>query len=98
MQTYKATNNKVIDIDKMHKAADLTHPGQYGKVYSGLYRTRKGHNWYIVSESCWSGTNSISSAEYITWQEAARLVMEHCADNIKQYPELKDSIETVVDE
>ena len=95
---YKATNGKIVNTDKMTVVVDLDFNGQYGVVDSILYRTRKSHNWYIVSESSWSGRGNISEAEAISFEQAAALVMEHCAAEIGHYPELKDVIASVVDE
>lgn len=98
MSIYRASNGKVIDTDKMEGVADLSYDGAYGNVDSTLYRTRKSHAWYIVSESSWFGTASISDAEEIDLDEAAGLVMEHCPDSINDYPELKEHVDKVIDE
>jgi len=98
MATYRANNGRVVDTDKMDNIADLSHEGCYGNVDCTLYRTRKSHQWYIVSESSWAGDGSISNAEAIGLTEAAGLIMEHCPDEISDYPELAPHVSEVVDE
>ena len=98
MAIYRASNGRIVDTEKMDIIADLSGPGQYGDIDSTLYRTRRSHQWYIVSESSWAGEASVSSAEAISLTEAAGLVMEHCPDDIADYPELAPHVKDVIDE
>ncbi len=98
MATYKASNGKVVDESKMDNVADLSYEGCYGNVDSTLYRTRKSHQWYIISESSWCGEGNISGAEAISLKEATELVLEHDPDSIGDYPELAAYIPQVTDD
>ena len=97
MGVYKADNGKIVDTDKMERVLDLDYNGCYGNVRCDLYRTKKSHQWYKVSESSWSGCGNISDAEHMTLDEIAALVMEHDADIIEDYPELASYVDQVID-
>jgi len=93
MARYAASNGKVIDTSKMEDVLDLSYDGTYGDVDSSLFRTPKSHNWYIVSESSWSGAEAVSLAE------ATKLVLEEIEEeNVRSdYPELIPYIDEVMD-
>ena len=97
MGTYKADNGKIVDTSKMEGVLDLDYDGCYGTVRCDLYRTRKSHQWYKVSESSWSGCGNISGAEHMTLDEVTALIMEHDADIINNYPELVSCVDQVID-
>lgn len=94
---YKANNGKVVETDKMDRIIDLDYEGQYGQVTCDLYRTRRSHNWYKISESSWAGDGAISDAVAISLEEAASLIMEDDPDSISDYPELLPYRDQVID-
>jgi hypothetical protein len=82
----------------MDNIIDLSYDGCYGNVDSTLYRTKKSHTWYQVSESSWAGEGSVSSADEMPLEDVAALVMEHCPDDVEDYPELAPYIKDAIDE
>jgi len=95
---YRADNQLVVDTTKMELVLETGHDGQYGWVREELYRTKTSHNWYLITESSWSGGCSLSSAELFKYHEAAGLVMRHCPSRIDRYPELLPVVKDVIDE
>ena len=98
MARYKADNGKIVDTGKMDYILDLSYEGYYGNVDSSLYRTKKSHTWYLVSESSWIGNGSISCAEEMDLEEVTSLVAEYRPGDAEKYPELASYIQDAIDE
>lgn len=96
---YKADNGKVVDTDKMEHVLDMDYEGCYGIVRCDLYRTRKSHTWYKVSESSWAGNGNISDAEVLSYEEVACLMAEEMEEEEIQdrYPEISKCLDSVID-
>lgn len=100
MAKYTADNNKVVDTDKMERVLDLDYEGSYGTVRRGLYRTKKSHNWYRVSESSWSGCGNISDAEALDCEAVSILLAEEMDEEeiSERYPEISEYLQEAIDE
>lgn len=94
MARYRADNGKIVDTDKMDYILDLSYEG----CDVELYRTKKSHTWYQVSESRWSGEGNISGADEMPLKDVTAIIMEQCPDDINEYPELLPFASEVVDE
>ncbi|MCR4293671.1 MAG: hypothetical protein NUV76_12430 [Candidatus Kuenenia sp.] len=90
MAKYKADNGKIVETDTMEHVLNMDYHGGYGNVQCDLYRTRKSHVWYKISESSWSGTGSISDAEVQSMSEVASMVARvmEVAEIQEKYPEI----------
>ena len=98
MSVYKADNGKVVNTEKMERVIKLSYEGTYGIVRCDLYRTKKSHQWYKISESSWCGNGSISNAKHMDLKDVASLIMEHAGESISNYPELSQYVSIVIDE
>ena len=101
MSKYKADNGKIIETNRMDLVISTDFDGQYGYVHQYVFRAPKSHNWYLITESSWSGEGSISRAESLPLEDAAkRVVLELIADKddlVEKYPELEPYIGEVLD-
>ena len=79
----------IVDTDKA--SACFSIPARktgYGEDRGDLYRSKKGR-WYLVHDFSWCvDTGLIDYAEWLSPQEAARLIVLHGGD-LAEWPELK---------
>jgi len=97
MISYMADNQKRVVPDKMDLVESWEDDGCYGAIDTCLYRTRKTHEWYEVSESSWNGEGSVSSASHLTPREVVEALTHRQWDDdqIRTYPELIAALDAI---